>query len=876
MLPFDLLGLFVGLAYLLVPFFVLAAYRRLRALERRTEERLQMLEERTRVIEVSLSRVPQEPASIACERAAAADAVPASVASTPVMRATHTLAMSEEAWTAGAATAGQPGESDLYRRARAWLVGGNTVARVGVVVLFFGVAFFFKYAVERGWLPVELRLATAALGGFALCALGWRLRARQLGYGLVLQGGGVGVVYLSVYAAMALYGLLPPAAGLALMACLVALGAALAVLQDSRGLAVLAVLGGFLAPLLVPSGRSHVMLFGYYAVLDLGILGIAWFKAWRELNVLGFLCTFVIGAIWGQQFYQPLHFWSTEPFLLLFFLIYVTVPVLFAARQPPDLKGFVDGTLVFGVPLVAFGLQATLVRDTQYGLALSAVAAGLFYASLATVIWSRLGLRLLVEAFGAIAVVFGTVAIPLAVDGQWTAVAWAIEGAALVWLGVRQDRTLARYAGLLLQSFGAATALLAAPDSIGPATPVLNGVYLRALTIALAGGISAYVLKAARGGADAALSTLALGWGLAWWYGAGVHEILLHAARIDQPAALLGLVSFTSAATCWLRRRLDWPDLKHPPLLLLPAMVAIAALRLLAFPGAHLFTGWGLPAWAAAFLAQYWLLHRLEGEWPPDIVTLVHRVGLWLVVFVAGWELRWVVGQLVPTGLTWAYAAPAVVVASAVSVLPRLLSRPAWPFGRHPEAYGREGQLPLAAAVAAWTLHASWQPGDSTPLAYLPLLNPLELTQGFVVAVLAGWCYRERARGDSRWLDRGVAVVGFVALNGLIARAFHTYAGVPFELGALWASPGFQAVTSIVWTAAALALMVAATRLRERGAWVIGAALLGIVVAKLFAVDLSGLGTIARILSFVVVGLLMLLIGYLSPLPPRSAGEGAQ
>jgi uncharacterized membrane protein len=64
--------------------------------------------------------------------------------------------------------------------------------------------------------------------------------------------------------------------------------------------------------------------------------------------------------------------------------------------------------------------------------------------------------------------------------------------------------------------------------------------------------------------------------------------------------------------------------------------------------------------------------------------------------------------------------------------------------------------------------------------------------------------------------------------------------------------------------------MVAATRLQRRGPWMFGAALLGAVVVKLFLVDLAGLGTVARILSFIVVGLLMLLIGYLSPLPPRS------
>jgi uncharacterized membrane protein len=202
--------------------------------------------------------------------------------------------------------------------------------------------------------------------------------------------------------------------------------------------------------------------------------------------------------------------------------------------------------------------------------------------------------------------------------------------------------------------------------------------------------------------------------------------------------------------------------------------------------------------------------------------------------------------------------------------LPRLAARIDWPLGRHPEAYGRMGQLPLAVALGAWTLLSSVERGDPAPLPYLPLLNPLELGQALALVTLARWWWRAAAERTAPWQGRGVAALAFVALNGLIARAFHVYGGVRFDLSALWASPGYHATVSIVWAAAALAVMLTATRLQRRGPWMLGAALLGAVVVKLFLVDLAGLGTVARILSFIVVGLLMLLIGYLSPLPPRS------
>ncbi len=157
-----------------------------------------------------------------------------------------------------------------------------------------------------------------ALFGIGLLVLGWRLRdAATAPTRSSVQGGGIGVLYLTIYASFALYNLLPAALAFALLVVVTAAATALAVLQDARALAVLGIVGGFLAPVLVSTGSNdHVALFSYYAVLDFAILGIAWFKAWRMLNVLGFLFTFGIGTLWGIDGYTPEKFATTEPFLV--------------------------------------------------------------------------------------------------------------------------------------------------------------------------------------------------------------------------------------------------------------------------------------------------------------------------------------------------------------------------------------------------------------------------------------------------------------------------------------------------------------------------------------------------------------------------------
>lgn len=189
-----------------------------------------------------------------------------------------------------------PGEPDFVERAisaaRGWLLGGNSVVRVGILILFFGVAFLLKYAADNAMLPAEFRLAGVAAGAVVLLLAGWRLRERRAAYALVLQGGGVGVLYLTVFAATKLYGLLPAAAAFPLMVAICALAGGLAVLQNAPALAFTGSAGGFLAPVLISTGGgSHVMLFSYYALLNAGIFAIAWFRAWRQLNLLGFAFT---------------------------------------------------------------------------------------------------------------------------------------------------------------------------------------------------------------------------------------------------------------------------------------------------------------------------------------------------------------------------------------------------------------------------------------------------------------------------------------------------------------------------------------------------------------------------------------------------------
>ncbi|MGE5220280.1 MAG: DUF2339 domain-containing protein, partial [Chloroflexota bacterium] len=538
--------------------------------------------------------------------------------------------------------------------------GGNTLVRFGVIVLFFGVSFLLKYASEHIEIPIEARLIGVAVGALAMLAIGWRLRLTRPGYALIVQGGGIGLLYLTVFAAFRLYELLPAGLVFVLLIAMSVFSAMLAVLQDSRSLAAMGISGGFLAPILASTGAgSHVALFSFYALLNSGIVIIAWFKAWRSLNLLGFAFTFVIGLSWGGRFYRPELFSSTEPFLILFFLFYVAIAVLFALRREASIRDPVDGTLVFGTPLIAFGLQTALVRDVEYGAAYSALALSGFYLLLAKSLVSRHAapLRLLVEAFIALGVVFGTLAIPLAFDGRWTAAAWALEGAAIVWVGVRQEKFLARGFGIFLQVAAGAAFFITAAEPRG-ALPVFNSFYLGGVMISAAGLFSAWYLKRQRNFLryeEISVAVVLFFWGVLWWFGSGFEEITAYvrteplARRFYRVHIVVLFVAVSCTLFSVLRRRLKWDEALYPVIALLPLLFALTLGE--AMRAAHPLEYFGYFAWPFALVAHLRVLRRHEEEMPR--VHWWHAAGLWLAVALASWEVAWWIAESIHGGEAW-------------------------------------------------------------------------------------------------------------------------------------------------------------------------------------------------------------------------------
>ena len=804
----------------------------------------------------------------------------------------------------------------LVSRAKDWLLGGNTVARVGAVVLFIGLAFLAKWAADNALFPPEFRLAAIGVVGIVLLVQGFRLaRANsdhptRANYALLLQGAGVAVLYLTVFSAYKLYAMIPPLAAFVLMALVCALSTLLAILANAQTLALVGFAGAFATPILLSTGQgSHVVLFSYYLLLNIAIGCVAWLRAWRALNLLGFLSTFIVATAWGALKYTPEHYATTQPFLIAFFVIYVAIGLFYALRHSPanpdaNVKGYtLDGMLIFGTPMVAFALQTQLVAHIEYGSAISALLLSAVYIVLAFSLRPRIHplAKWLTLSFAALALMFATLAVPLAVDGKLTAAIWAIEGAGVFWLAMKQKRWMG-------QAFGAAMQLLAAlafgaayEHHIASVPAFANSHFIGMLMLALGAlAISWWAFAASREQHAApeatrekdtphttlidSASVLFFLVGFAWAL-FGVWSEVLSSLLPLSDASRFGWFtsSFVALAFCgflaW--RQTGWTSARYPVVVVLPFLIACALLYVLAIPRASLY--FDLLLWPACFVLHLIMLRGVDALAPQRWWRVVHAGNTLLVILLIGGFLHRAANSGGVRYTDW--AAVVLLLASTLTMMAlasgRVWREPAtgWPLERFQREYAVHAGLGVAVLTTVGALIVACSAsGNTTPLPYVPLLNPVDLCAFLAVASVALWLKRLRAstlvsaasslRG--RIAQGVVAFAAFIVVNTVWLRFAHHFGGIAWNSSALADSFFVQAGYSMLWTLLGVGAMVLAHKKVQRVVWQAGAALLALTVVKLLIVDLENSGGGERIVAFIGVGVLMVVVGYFAPMPPTA------
>lgn len=341
-----------------------------------------------------------------------------------------------------------------YRRPGAsweFAVATNWLLRAGIVVVVVGVGFFLKYSIEHGLLGPQARVALSLLAGVAMLVGGTRLIGKPyqlLGQGLM--GGGLAILYFSLFAACHSYHLIGVLAAFGLMALVTLVAGTLAVRMNSLLVAVLGILGGYGTPVMLSTGEKNFPgLFGYLMLLGIGILGIARRRHWPLLNYLGLVLTCGLATTAIATQYTAADFPAVMPFLAGFFILYAAVMILHNLVQAEkagllELLGTIANALMF------FGLAHRVITASypESAAAIPALALAVFFMVMTrTFLTGKQRDRGLLYTFLALAALFTALIPPLALSRQWITASWALQGGVMVWLAGRLGSRFLRLLG---------------------------------------------------------------------------------------------------------------------------------------------------------------------------------------------------------------------------------------------------------------------------------------------------------------------------------------------------------------------------------------------------------------------------------------------
>ncbi|HJQ71292.1 MAG TPA: DUF2339 domain-containing protein [Blastocatellia bacterium] len=657
-------------------------------------------------------------------------------------------------------------------------IGGSWLMRIGMIAISIGIAFFLKLAIDSDWIGPRGQVLIGAVIGIGFVIAGERLRSRYANYAYGLTGGGILILYLSIYAAFAFYELIAQPPAFVMMALVTTTAALLAARYGALPIAVLGLIGGFLTPFLLSTGTNNeVGLFGYVALLDAGVLALAYRKQWRSLNYMAFVATALTIAAWMFEYYAPEALWLTVFFLTLFFAIFATVAVLYniVNRRPIE---WADLILVFANALGYFATSYELLDDYYHGLlGLFAVTMSAFYLGLGYITYSRdREDRLLVHTFLGLAFLFAVLAMPIQFDQHWVTMGWAVEGAVMTWVGLKAKDRVSRYAGLIV--FVIAALHWVTTDVIdfsygadASFIPLLNRRALSCAVLVAALACAVWLYK--RFGQDVDDGERATFTGL---YTIGANMLVLAIASLDINGYFQQLKAGepTSEVDFNLFQSLfGWSEIDNARQTVLSALWMSYAVTALAFGIKRRLAP--LRWWALALLA----------------LSTVKVMTVDSQFYSAGWN-----------GLIFNYTF------ASFAILIVALSASVWLYSRAERAGETERSLILPLMVIFANLAAV-------------MALSLEAYGHFERATAAG----EAAADDSR-----------------LAR---------------------QLSLSVIWTVYGGALLVLGIARRELMLRVMALVLLAVTIAKVFLVDMASLRTIYRIISFVVLGGVLLAVSFL-------------
>ncbi|TAN41807.1 MAG: DUF2339 domain-containing protein [Nitrospirae bacterium] len=323
----------------------------------------------------------------------------------------------------------------------------------GIITMVFGVGYFLKYSFDQGWVGPAGRVSMAYVWGMIFLLTGNKFRERLETFGLCLIGGGIATLYFSTFAAFQMYNLLSHSPSFLIMVMITVLAAVLAVTYNAKWLAVLGLIGGFMTPVLLGTGMDkHLAFMTYITIINLGLLGVAFYKQWELLNRLGFAFTYLLYASWFFSYYSASKFWPAIIFLNVFFLMYAIIPFTYQFVGKGNSKARGLSIIVLNTFFAfAFSRHMISLIYPQEWVSVITVLYAVIFLSAASYLYKKGGPNDALGVFTGIAALFLIITIPLLFSKHWITLFWFAQSLTLLWIAVKLNRQdMGKWALLLL------------------------------------------------------------------------------------------------------------------------------------------------------------------------------------------------------------------------------------------------------------------------------------------------------------------------------------------------------------------------------------------------------------------------------------------
>ena len=768
-------------------------------------------------------------------------------------------------WSDAAPVTAQPALNsqstpNLIDQVQRWIFQGNPVLKVAISILVIGIILLLRFATEHWQLSLAAKLGLVALASLFVTGLGYRLIPKNRSFALALEGLGLGSLFLTLF--FAYYNLVIPT--LPLAACvfiiILAMTLYLSLKQESIELAIMALLIAYLAPFTLPiRDASAVELISYYLLINVGVAVLSSFRPWKILNQIAFLITAIVGGMYSLIHGDTHERYAMTALILAHSALFIWLGFRFSqllARQDLSrfqLKPVLDLALIFAAPITAY-IFLYLIHFNQPDQKLWQAGLSLLFAGVFATCWTLLRqkqtIQLISQSYLSLMLIFLALVPPILLTEQWSVVGWAVEGVLIYLWALEKNVRVAHYLsmGLLLMAGFSSLYYLV---EINPTPRMIFWI----LSLCYVAVVAISQLKEKY---QQQLDSLSISFLSSLSVAASLMLFaLLEDEFSSQHAYVLSLFIITLGYVLLnemiLRKNQQWSWLLPKWSGISPLLVIAVILTLDRSQNAVIVWDSGLErgvfALSAMLLAILWLRPlaglQLSKEWMSlGVFSSLALASLCLI--------------------------PSMPYFSMV-ILPLLFCL--WCYRQDLQSGWQQLWQTKCCLLlmATWLVCSQLFSQQAFQYYWLPILNPFDLISIAMFASFIWMLLQQIKVGRDKGMIAVLMVLSLLWLSSyMVLRALHVYLHTPFNDMELWGNATVQLSLTVLWVLLAWITMWTATLKNLKPMWILGGSILVVVTLKLVLFDLSYIGTLTRVISFLLAGGVMLLIAYIAPMPEKT------